>query len=70
MESIQKHIERDKKILDNPTISSQQRRHVESELEQLELYYKNHPEDDHDPSSLELFCDEHPEADECKIFDL
>ena len=40
MESIEKHIEEDKKILENPTTSPQQRRHIEGELEELELYSK------------------------------
>ena len=42
---------------------------VEDELQQLENYQKNHPQDDHDPSSLELYCDENPDASECKIYD-
>jgi len=69
MENIQKHIEHDKKILDDPMSSSQSRRHVEEELESLERYQQRHPEDDHDPSPLELFCDENPGALECKIHD-
>ena len=69
MESIEKHIEEDKKILENPTTSPQQRRHVESELEQLEAYQENHPEDQHDPSPLELYCDANPEAPECLVYD-
>ena len=32
MESIEKHIKVDKEILDNSTISPQQRRHIETEL--------------------------------------
>ena len=32
MESIEKHIEEDKKILENQTTSPQQRRHIEGEL--------------------------------------
>ena len=54
MENIQKHIEKDKSILDDPTISAQSRRHTQQELEQLERYHESHPNDDHDPSSLEL----------------
>lgn len=69
MSTIQQHIENNKNLLDNPTISSQYRRHVEEELQALETYKQNHPNDDHDPSSLELFCDSHPDALECKIYD-
>ena len=69
MDNIQQHIDNDKKILDDPTISPQMRRHTEEELRDLELYQQRHPEDDHDPTSLELFCDSHPDAAECKIYD-
>lgn len=69
MESIEKHIEVDKSILDNPTTSPQTRRHVEEELKQLEAYHEKHPEDHHDPSALELYCDSNPEALECRIYE-
>jgi hypothetical protein len=68
--SLKDHIEKDKNILDDPLVSSQSRRHVEEELEALEKYQSRHPDDEHDPSSLELYCDEHPDASECKIFDV
>lgn len=70
MENIQKHIEHDKKILDDPLVSSQSRRHVEEELDSLERYHARHPEDEHDPSPLELYCDDNPDAIECKVFDV
>ena len=69
MESIEKHIAKDKQILEDPTTSPQQRRHIESELGDLELYHKNHPEDHHDPTPLELFCESEPDADECRIYE-
>ena len=74
MESIEKHIEEDKKILENPTTSPQQRRHIEGELEELELYVKNHQKeieagDHHDPTALELFCEVEPDADECRVYE-
>ena len=74
MESIEKHIEEDKKILENPTSSPQQRRHIEGELEELELYVKNHKKeieagDHHDPTALELFCEVEPDADECRVYE-
>ena len=68
--SIKDHIEKDKKIIDDPLVSSQSRRHFESELEQLQKYHERHPEDDHDPSALELYCDENPYALECRVFDV
>ena len=69
MDSIEQHIEVDKRILEDPTISPQQRRHIEGELVELETYQKNHPEDHHDPTALELFCEMEPDADECRIYD-
>lgn len=68
--TIKNHIEQDRKIIDDPMISSQSRRHIEEELEQLERYHERHPEDEHDPTPLELYCDDNPDAIECKIFDV
>ena len=74
MDSVEKHIEVDKKILEDPTTSPQQRRHIEEELHELEVYVENHKEeiaegDHHDPSALELFCEVEPSAPECKMYD-
>ena len=74
MESIEKHIQKDKEILQDPTTSPQQRRHIEGELEELEAYVENHKKeiaagDHHDPSPLELYCDANPEAPECLVYD-
>lgn len=69
MENIQQHIEKDKEILEDPTISPQQRRHIEEELDQLQVYQERHPEDDHDPTALELYCDANPSASECRVYD-
>lgn len=70
MNNIDQHIENDKKILEDPTISSQSRRHTKSELESLENYKKNHPEDDHDPTPLELYCNDNPDALECRTYEV
>ena len=74
MDSVEKHIEVDKKILEDPTTSPQQRRHIEEELHELEVYVANHKQeiaegDHHDPSALELFCEVEPFAPECKMYD-
>jgi len=69
MNNIDEHIQKDKEILDNAFTSPQARRHTQEELEALESYKSNHPEDDHDPTPLELFCDSNPNAPECKIHD-
>lgn len=70
MDSIDKHIETDIKILEDPTISSQSRRHTQEELHSLKVYKENHPGENHDPTPLELFCDVNPGAMECKSFDV
>lgn len=74
MESIEKHIQKDKEILQDPTVSPQMRRHVESELGELEAYAEKHREeisagDHHDPTALELFCDANPSEPECLVYD-
>ena len=74
MESIEKHIEQDKQILQDPTTNPQMRRHVEEELRELEEYADHHKKeieagDHHDPNALELFCDMHPDEPECLVYD-
>lgn len=67
--TLQQHINDDRDELDNATTSGQRRRHLEDELDSLEKYQVNHPDDDHDPTPLELYCDENPDALECRIYD-
>ena len=74
MDSIEQHIEKDIEILENPTISPQQRRHIEGELHELEDYVEHHKKeieagDHHDPTYLELFCDQNPSEPECLVYD-
>jgi len=69
MDNINQHIEKDKQVLDDPTISPQNRRHTSEELVALEAYKEHHPNDDHDPTALELYCDAHPDALECRIYE-
>lgn len=69
MENIEAHIEQDKRILDDPQTSPQARRHTQEELAALEAYKERHPGQDHDPTSLELFCDANPSALECRVYD-
>jgi hypothetical protein len=69
MENIDQHIQQDKKILDDSTISPQMRRHTQEELQALEAYKENHPDEEHDPTPLELYCDTHPDASECRVYD-
>ena len=67
--SLQQHINDDRDELDNPNTSGQRRRHLTDELSALEQYQVNHPDEDHDPTSLELYCDTHPDALECRVYE-
>lgn len=67
--TLQQHINDDRDELDNPSINSQRRRHLESELDALEKYQANHPDETHDPTPFEMYCDEHPDASECRIYE-
>ena len=72
MESIEKHIKKDKDIIDDPTSNPAARRHAKVELEELQIYAEHHKDeieagDHHDPNALELFCDMHPDEPECLV---
>jgi hypothetical protein len=69
MDTIDQHIQKDIGILNDPTTSSQSRRHIEEELAALKTYRENHSEDSHDPTPLELYCDSHPDALECRVYE-
>lgn len=57
-------------LLQDPTLSPQSRRHIQEELYSLENYKKNNPDVEHDPTSLELYCDSYPDSDECRIYEV
>ena len=67
--TLQQHINDDRDELDNPETNAQRRRHIEDELDALEQYQVNHPDEDYDPNALELFCNTHPDAAECRIYE-
>jgi hypothetical protein len=69
MENIDQHIQKDEDLLNDPLISPQSRRHTEEELEALKAYREKHPEDSHDPTPLELYCDANPGAIECRVYE-
>ena len=74
MKSIEDHIEKDKKILDDPQSNPAARRHAKEEQHDLEENVEHHKEeiesgDHHDPNALELFCDMHPDEPECLVYD-
>ena len=71
MKSIDEHIKKDQTEIEAAKAAGDQAkvRHYTDELNSLEEYKKEHPEDSHDPTSLELYCDKNPEADECRVYD-
>ena len=74
MESIEKHIALDKKIVEDPLANPAARRHAKEELHEHEVYAAHHKEeieagDHHDPNALELFCEMHPDEPECLVYD-
>ena len=74
MDTIEQHIEKDKKIIDDPTANPAARRHAKVDLEERETYAEHHKDeieagDHHDPNALELFCEMHPDEPECLVYD-
>ena len=74
MKTMEDHIQKDKEILADPTISEPMSHHIEEELHDLEEYVEHHKAeieagDHHDPNCIELFCDQHPDEPECLVYD-
>ena len=71
MKSIDEHIKKDQSEIESARASGDEAkvRHLTEELQSLEEYKEHNPEDKHDPTSLELYCDANPEADECRVYD-
>jgi hypothetical protein len=69
MINIEDHIEKNITDLYDPGISLQRRRFLEQELEDLKMYQANHPEDLHDPTQFEIYCDQNPNALECRVYE-
>ena len=69
MKSIDEHIQKDQSELEAAKATGDQakQRHLTEELKSLEEYKEHNPEDKHDPTSLELYCDANPDADECRF---
>lgn len=67
--TINQHINNNINELDSKNLSGQRRRHLQNELDSLERYQENHPNDFHDPTPLELYCNENPHALECRIYE-
>jgi hypothetical protein len=71
MNSIDEHILKDQIELETAKAVGDKAKlgHLEDELKSLQEYKQHHPEDSHDPNSLEVYCDLNPEAPECRVYD-
>jgi len=71
MKSIDEHIQKDRVDIEQARAAGDlgKVRHLEEELKGLEEYKSHHPEDSHDPTPLEVYCDLNPEAPECRVYD-
>lgn len=69
--TIENHIENDKVEIELAYNEGNlpKAHHLEDELQQLEAYHINHPDDHHDPTPLELYCDANPSEPECLVYD-
>jgi len=64
MNTIDEHIAKDQVEIEAAKAAGDQGkvRHLEEELKGLQEFKAHHPEDSHDPSPLEVYCDMNPEA--------
>jgi len=71
MKSIDEHIQKDQSEIQQARAegNTAKVRHLEEELQSLKEYKDHHPDDEHDPTSLEMYCDTNPEAPECRVYD-
>jgi hypothetical protein len=71
MKSIDEHIAKDESEIAAAKAQGDDAkvRHLEAELESLKDFKDHHPEDDHDPTSLEMYCENNPDALECRVYD-
>lgn len=68
--NINEHIKNNEEEINNSLVSAQRKRHLQDELDDLISYKENHPDEERDPTPLDLYCDKNPNAPECKIFNL
>ena len=71
MKSIDEHIQKDQSDIEAAKAAGDDAkvRHLEGELQDLKVFKEHHPGDNHDPTSLEMFCENNPESPECRIYD-
>jgi len=69
METIHNRVKDIIEELNSVMMSKQRRRHLEDELVNIMQYKIDNPDDNHNPSSLELYCNLNPEAPECRMYE-
>ncbi|MCP9850868.1 Calvin cycle protein CP12 [Cyanobium sp. Morenito 9A2] len=71
MNTIDEHILKDLSELEAAQVAGDAAKlgHLKDELKDLVEYKAHHPEETHDPSALEVYCDLNPEAPECRVYD-
>jgi hypothetical protein len=71
LENIDSHLTQLKAALEQARLSGDSAKvnHLEKELQDLEAYKSHHPDEQKDPSPLEVYCDLNPEAPECLVYD-
>jgi hypothetical protein len=71
LENIDSHLAKLRAELDQARQSGNPARinHLETELNNLEAYKQHHPNEQNDPTPLEVYCDLNPQAPECLVYD-
>ena len=71
MENIEAHLAKLKVELDQARQNGDTAKinHLEGELNDLKTYQQHHPDEQKDPSPLEVYCDLNPQAPECLVYD-
>jgi hypothetical protein len=71
LENIDSHLAKLRAELDQARQSGNPARinHLETELNNLDTYKQHHPNEQNDPTPLEVYCDLNPQAPECLVYD-
>ena len=71
MKSIDEHIAKDESEIQTAKAEGNDGkvRHLQEELKDLKEFKEHHRGDNHDPTSLEMYCENNPEAVECRVYD-
>jgi hypothetical protein len=71
MENIDSHLAKDRAELEQALRTGDLAKagHLKDEIKDLEEYKAHHPDEQKDPSPLEVYCDLNPAAPECRVYD-